>query len=110
MERPGQTDPSNAAASYGSRPPAANASRTSHSRHLTIRTRDGSGQQVIQMDQNDPFMVMQALMGNMLDGRGVQIMLGDQAYGDPGDYVGSERAFDRLITSLMYSIFNCYIS
>lgn len=56
------------------------------------------------MDHNDPFMLMQAIMGNALNGGGFRVMLGDQMYGEPGDYIGSERAFDRLITTLMYFI------
>ena len=102
-------DSHNARASSGSRPAAAanssRFSRTHHNANFTIRTSDGTGAtQVMQFDQNEPFNMMQALMGNMLHGSGLRVMLGDQMYGEPGDYVGSERAFDRLISSLMYSI------
>ena len=49
-------------------------------------------------------MMMHALMDNMFNGGGLRVMVGDQMYGEPGDYVGSDRTFDRLISSLMYSI------
>lgn len=82
---------------------ASNITRASHSRHL--RSTDGTdAAQVMHMDHNDPFMLMQAIMGNAFNGSGFRVMLGDQMYGEPGDYIGSERAFDRLITTLMYFI------
>jgi hypothetical protein len=97
------SDYHNEGASSDSRPSAAaNSSRPRHHTHFNISTHGGTGAtQVMQFDQNEPYMMVQALMGNMFSGSGLRLMVGDQMYGEPGDYVGSERAFDRLISNLM---------